>query len=165
MGTRKNKNSTLAKLSELAEERLKEQYSSIPDYAIPKKKYTDKTSNGLTKCVVDFVNFNNYQAERINSTGRQINTRKRINYGLGGSGTVRGAKWIKSSSQNGTADISATIKGRSVKIEIKCKATGDKYQSQAQKDYQTKVQQAGGVYIIVRTFEGFYNWYQKFTTS
>ena len=77
--------------------------------------------------------------------------------------TTKGVtKMIPGSSTKGTADISATIKGRSVKIEVKCAATGDRYQSDDQKAYQKAVESAGGVYIIVRDFESFYNWYNQF---
>ncbi len=68
-------------------------------------------------------------------------------------------EWIKSTTQNGTADISATIQGHSVKIEIKCKATGDNCQSEAQKEYQRQIEKSGGVYLIVTTFEDFYSWF------
>ena len=44
-------------------------------------------------------------------------------------------------------------------FEIKCKATGDNYQSEAQKKYQRQIENAGGVYLIVTTFEDFYNWF------
>ena len=150
------------KLQELAIRNLKEKYPNFPDYAIPKSKYTDKTANGLTKCVIDYVTFNGYQAERINSTGRQIDKRKKVKDVLGRNRTIGSVKWIKGTGQNGTADISATIKGRSIKIEIKCKATGDNYQSDEQKAYQKKIEQAGGVYVIARTFADFYKWYNHF---
>jgi hypothetical protein len=68
-------------------------------------------------------------------------------------------KWTPGQSTKGTADISATIRGRSVKIEIKQK---DK-QSEAQKQYQQAIENAGGVYIIVRDFDSFVEWYEKFT--
>ncbi len=112
-------------------------------------KYSDQTTNELTKCIIHCIQFDGYQAERINSMGRQITTK-----GV--------TKMIPGSSTKGTADISATIKGRSVKIEVKCAATGDRYQSDDQKAYQKAVESAGGVYIIVRDFESFYNWYNQF---
>ena len=129
---------------------FKKKQEANPNFPyIVKSKYSDNTSNTLTKCVIDCINLSGGQAERINSIGRQIKTK--------GS-----TKWIKGSGQIGTADISATIKGRSVKIEIKCKASGDKTQSEHQKKYQQAIEQAGGIYIIVRDFEGFYEWLNKF---
>jgi hypothetical protein len=58
--------------------------------------------------------------------------------------------------QRGTADISATIHGKSVKIEIK---VGKDRQSEAQKRYQEQVERAGGVYIVIRDFDQFEAWY------
>jgi hypothetical protein len=69
-------------------------------------------------------------------------------------------KWTPGQSTKGTADISATIRGRSVKIEIKY---GKDRQSDAQKEYQAAIERAGGVYIIVRDFDSFVEWYESFT--
>jgi hypothetical protein len=71
-------------------------------------------------------------------------------------------KWTPGQSTKGTADISATIRGRSVKIEIKY---GHDRQSQVQKEYQASIERAGGVYIIVRDFDSFMVWYDKFIQS
>jgi hypothetical protein len=57
--------------------------------------------------------------------------------------------------QKGSADISATINGRSVKIEIKMQ---DK-QSEAQRKYQEQVELAGGKYWLVRSFDQFLTYY------
>jgi hypothetical protein len=67
-------------------------------------------------------------------------------------------QYIKGTSTNGTADISATIKGRSVKIEVKI---GKDRQSDAQKQYEQDVIKAGGLYFIARDFDSFIEWYDK----
>lgn len=137
----------IAELKRLAMEATKQRCPSIPDRLITCRNYTDKTANGLSQMVIDFIRLKGGQAERIAVTGRHIRQ-------ADGS-----TKWIKSSMTIGTADISATIRGRSVKIEIKCAATGDNKQSEAQQRYQKEVEQAGGIYLIVRTFVGFWEWY------
>jgi len=58
----------------------------------------------------------------------------------------------------GSADISATIKGLTVMIEVKW---GRDRQSEAQKVYQAKIEKAGGIYLIIRKFEEFYDWYYE----
>jgi hypothetical protein len=68
-------------------------------------------------------------------------------------------QWIPSGSTKGSADISATIAGRSVKIEVKA---GKDRQSEAQKKYQADIERSGGVYIIARTFGEFLWWYESF---
>jgi hypothetical protein len=127
-------------------------------YIIPTK-YNDKTANGLTKAIIDWLNLNGCQGERINSTGRQIDNRKVVSDSMGFKKTIGSIKWIKGSGTNGTADISATIKARSVKIEIKI---GLDRQSQAQKEYQKSVESAGGIYIVAKDFQGFYDWFHQF---
>lgn len=143
------KSNAVKELEKLDFETKVKRYPSMRIENIPKTYFRDDSSNSLTDCVIRYIELNGFQAERINSTGRQIQT------GLK-------SRWVRGSSTKGTSDISATIKGRSIKIEIKCKATNDNIQSDYQKAYQKQIEQAGGVYIIVKTFEDFYNWYQNF---
>lgn len=151
------KSESVKKLENLAFENKIKKY---PNFLYPiKTVYTDKTSNGLTKCVIDYIKLRGYHAERINSTGGLKDNRTTSKDVLGNIRTVGSIEWIKSTTQAGTADVSATIQGRSVKIEIKCKATGDRYQSQAQIEYQKQIENAGGIYIVVRTFDDFYSWF------
>lgn len=148
-------------LEQLAKENFKTKHPTFPENCYPKFKYKDNSSNDLTKCIIDFIIFKGGQAERISSAGRIIDTRKTFVDVIDCKRTIGKAKWIKPTSTNGTADISATIQGKAVKIEVKCRATGDRYQSQAQIQYQKAIEQAGGLYIIARDFEGFYSWYLK----
>ena len=121
-----------------------------PD-CIPRPVYSDKTANGLTKMVIDWITLNGGQAERISNMGRYIDSSKVVTNVLGQRMKIGSGKFIPGAGTNGTADISAIVKGRSVKIEIKMK---DK-QSDAQKKYQESVERAGGIYYIVRSFDEF----------
>nr|MDQ3022693.1 hypothetical protein [Bacteroidota bacterium] len=76
----------------------------------------------------------------------------------GSTRTIGSTKWIKGTGTNGTADISATIKGRSVKVEVKI---GTDKQSSFQKKYQLDIENAGGYYFIARNFQDFYDWYLR----
>jgi hypothetical protein len=122
-----------------------------PDY-IPKTMYKDSTANGLTKAICDYINYNGYQAERINTMGTAREKKTTA-------GKVIGVTWTKGTSTAGSADISATIKGRSVKIEVKI---GKDRQSEAQKRYQENIEKAGGIYIIAKDFDSFVEWYENF---
>lgn len=133
-------------------------YPYVPLYSIPPYKYNDTTANGLTKCIIDFLNLNGFQAERINNTGRQIDNRKVVKDAIGNTRVIGSLEWIKGTGTNGTADISATIHGLSVKIEVKI---GKDKQSEQQREYQRQIEKAGGVYIIATSFEQFYNWHQE----
>lgn len=158
--TRYIKSEAVKALEELKFEEHKAKYPNFP-YPI-RPKYSDASSNGLTKCVIDFIKVKGFHAERINSTGSMRDNTKTITDVLGRKRTIGSVTWIKSTTQNGTADISATIKGKSIKIEIKCAASDDKYQSEGQKIYQKQIEASGGVYLIVREFSDFYNWFNTF---
>lgn len=129
--------------------------SRMPPEYIVRTKYTDKTANGLTKAIVKWINLNGYQAERISTSGRWVDNSKVVTDVLGNKKKIGSGKYIKGSGTKGSADISATIKGRSIKIEVKMK---DK-QSEAQKEYQKAIERAGGIYFIAKDFDSFYQFY------
>ena len=156
------KRSNKDKLNALMMEQLKQKYPNMPEAYIPKTDWTDNSANALTKCVIAWIQFNGGQAERISSQGQYREGAKiQVGSGIMAHTKQLPGKWTPGQSTKGTADISATIRGRSVKIEIKQK---DK-QSEAQKQYQQAIENAGGVYIIVRDFDSFVVWYDKFIKS
>jgi hypothetical protein len=140
-----------------AEQRAK--YHNVPDHGLKPIKYEDKTANGLTKCILDFLNISGHFAERINTMGRMVDSRKQVTDVIGRTKTIGTAKYIPTTGTKGSADISATINGKSVKIEVKI---GKDRQSQDQIYYQKRTEQAGGIYLIAKDFQGFYDWYLDF---
>jgi hypothetical protein len=156
------KRSNKDKLNALMMEQLKQKYPNMPEAYIPKTDWTDNSANDLTKCVIAWIQFNGGQAERISSQGQYREGAKiQVGSGIMAHTKQLPGKWTPGQSTKGTADISATIRGRSVKIEIKQK---DK-QSEAQKQYQQAIENAGGVYIIVRNFDDFVIWYNDFISK
>jgi hypothetical protein len=131
-----------------------------PDYVV-RTKFSDKTANGLTKAIVAFLKLNGCQAERISNMGRYIDDSKIVTDVIGFQRKIGSGKYIKGTGTNGTADISATIKGKSVKIEVKI---GKDRQSDAQKKYQADIERAGGLYWIAKDFDGFIIQYTLLTT-
>lgn len=112
------------------------------------KKYNDHTANKLTECIIDFLQIvKGMQAERFHSSGIPFIDPKTGNQ-----------KFAKPITTTGTADIHATIKGKSVKIEVKI---GNDTQSPAQKEYQRAIERAGGLYHVARNFASFSWWYKK----
>lgn len=124
---------------------MKRAHPKFPEFAIPPYKGNDNSANGLTQVILDFFEYNGWQAERITSSGRWLPDKK---------------IWIKSTSTAGTADISATLPvivngkkiGLSLKIEVKF---GKDRQSMQQVAYQNKIERGGGVYLIARDFDRF----------
>lgn len=146
----------LQKLEQLAFDAKLKKYPDHPYLVRPK--FTDKNANELTKSIIAFIKLSGGHAERINTTGRVIDQRRTFIDVVGIQRTIGGVKWISGTGTPGSADISATIDGKSVKIEVK---HGRDRQSEAQKKYQADIENSGGVYYIARTFQGFYEWYQS----
>jgi hypothetical protein len=139
-------------MHELKLQRYAITHPNYPQDYIPKTMYKDSTANGLTRAICDYINYNGYQAERINTMGTAREKKTTA-------GKVIGVTWTKGTSTAGSADISATIKGRSFKIEVKI---GKDRQSDAQKRYQENIEKAGGTYYIAKDFDSFVEWYEKF---
>lgn len=151
-----NKINPLSKLKSLKQEALIAKHPNFPPSAIPVPTYTDKTANGLTKMVIDWLQLNGHQAERINTMGVA-----RVNKGPKDESFNRNFTsviWTPSGSTKGSADISSVINGFSVKFEVKI---GKDRQSEAQRKYEADVKKAGGFYFIVKDFNQFYELYLK----
>lgn len=125
-------------------------HPNIPKYAIPHPKFDDRTANGLTRCIIEYIKIKGWQAERINTTGTPV-----VESGENGRRLV---SWRYGNTTKGSADISATIKGLSVKIEVKI---GSDRQSPDQKKYQQEIENAGGLYYVARNFAEFVKWYNE----
>ena len=135
----------------------KEKWPSLPDHCRILKLPSDGTTNGLTQCVIKWIQLNGHHAERISNMGRMVDTRKVVKNVVGQVGMIGSKKWIKGSGTNGTADISAIVRTKTGevipwKIEIKF---GKDRQSEVQKQYQNTIIRSGGRYSIVRDFDGF----------
>ena len=131
---------------------LKIKYPNVPDHCIPQPKYSDKTANGLTKCIKDFLNLSGYQAERISSMGRTIDKREIVTDVIGRRKQIGSLQYIPGTSTNGTADISAMYRGKSFRIEVKI---GRDKMSEAQIKYKKQVENAGAYYIIAKNYDDF----------
>jgi hypothetical protein len=110
-------------------------------YAPPKYPITTK-ANGLTLYILNYINWMGYRATRISTSGRVV-----------------GGKYIYGQTRRGTADISATIKGRSCMFEIK---VGKDKASEFQLKEQAKEKAAGGEYYFTHSPEQFFEQYDEF---
>ena len=147
-------------MKQLSELEYKNRYAdkpNFPEYAKHKRKYSDKTANGLTRCIVDFLNLSGHFAERISTTGRPLDKRKTVTDVIGRTRQIGQLTWIPGTSTRGSADISATVNGLSIKIEVKKRDS----QSDHQKIYQQKIERAGGLYWICRNFDDFIEKYNN----
>jgi len=124
-------------LTNLKLKELKAKCPSVPEYALTVPKYTDRTANGLTKCIIDFIELRGFYATRINTMGVYDTELQ---------------KYRKGTTKRGTADIHACIKGKHLSIEVKIGADA---QSMYQEQTEQEVIKSGGIYLIARTFDEF----------
>jgi hypothetical protein len=136
---------SLKQLSEMNQEATARRYPNVPDHALPKKKFTDTTANGLTKAIIEWLTLNGCWATRISSAGRYIASE---------------GKFIPSTTKKGTADIHAVIAGRHVSIEVKI---GKDRMSEAQKKVKQDVERSGGLYFVANDFDSFIKWFKVIT--
>jgi len=146
----------IRELERLANDEARRKHPDMPFLA--PRRYRDDTANGLMKCILDFLKLKGHQAERISCTGRYVDNSKVVSDVTDAKRRIGSKKWIPTSMQRGTADISAIINGYSVKIEVKI---GKDFQSEAQKQYQQQVKKAGGIYLITSNFEVFLDAYKQ----
>jgi hypothetical protein len=133
-GERYKKSAAVLQLEALANLQAKEK-KSCP--AIAKRIFRDDSANGLTKCIVKYIELRGGFATRINNTGI-------FNRRLG--------RFIPSTSKKGLPDIQALINGAFLAIEVK---KGKDRQSADQKKIEADINRSGGRYIIASDFQTF----------
>jgi len=100
-------------------------------------KFSDNSANALTKIIMQWLRIRGGFGARVNSQGTY---------------DPRKGRFIRSGSTKGASDISAIIKGRAIELEIKYGR--DKLRPDQIK-YKADVENAGGVYLVIKTFDGF----------
>lgn len=132
---------SIKQLETIAMEEARQRYPNMPHLA--PRTFRDDSANGLTKCIVSYIQLKGGFASRINSTGQYRPELRKYVYGTG---------------RKGLADIMATFKGKSLHIEVKI---GRDRQSEHQVKIQAEVEASGGLYYIARNFTDFKIWFDK----
>jgi hypothetical protein len=115
-------------------------------------------SNGLTKFITNYLTWQGHRATRINSTGRLIDGQQRQESGA----ILTVKKWIPGTTRRGTADVSSTIRGRSVMFEVK---VGRDRPSEYQLKEQELERKAGGEYFFTHDPDEFFAQYDSLFVS
>lgn len=154
-------NQSFKQLKELYLSDQRKRFPSVPEHGRCIPTYSDKTTNGLTKCIIDYIRLRGFFIERTGNEGRIIDN-NRVTYTdvIGRTRTIGNIRRIKSSGSLGTSDLKAVIAGRFVAIEIKCRFTNDRIRPDQLK-YKHLVEQAGGIYYIAQDFTSFFNWFNE----
>lgn len=146
---------TLKELSTAVWEAQCKQYPNVPPHAVPKKAFTDKTANGLTNAILEYFKLKGVKAWRQRSEGRYLPGAEITNV-LGQRITTRKGKFIPLGKAGGkfSADITGVWPPHGKRMEIEVKIGKDR-QSEGQKNFQKEIENAGGIYFIVRTWDDF----------
>jgi hypothetical protein len=137
---------TLKDLQRLALLRQHEKYPNVPIHALYVKPFKDTTANELTRSIEAFIRMSGHYADRINNTGIY---------------DKRTGRWRKGGTRKGIADIMAAknimIGDRKVAITVAIEVKiGKDRMSPDQERVKAEIEKAGGVYIIARTWDQFY---------
>lgn len=100
-----------------------------------------RKANGLTQAIVKFLLWHGHRATRVSSSGRMIKGR-----------------YIPGTTRKGAADLSSTIKGRSVMWEIKIGA--DRASPEQLREQELEIK-AGGQYFFIKSFQEFLEIYDS----
>lgn len=131
--------------------------STVPEHAQPRKKFSDKKANDLTKLVLAYFEFKKVKAWRQSSEGRYIQGRHYTDW-QGRKGQEKGMFIPRSKAAVGIGDVSFVIsngphKGRFGSCEIKI---GKDRQRPEQKQFQAEIEASGAIYFIAKDWESFY---------
>jgi len=113
--------------------------------AVIKPSYRDDSANGLTRAIIAWLKLNGYFAARINTMGT-------YNAKLG--------KYIRSGSTKGIADIQSVVNGLHISVEVKI---GNDKMRPDQLKVKSEIEKAGGIFIIVSSFDNFLEQIKKHT--
>lgn len=152
----------LEKLKEMIKEDQRAKYPTIPDHALTVNTFEKMSPEKREKKRIEkFLNLSKgCKGTIIENRGQRIDNRKVVKDSIGRQKVIGSVEFIGSGMRRGIADILAVINGRSVEIELKRHyKKGKDRQSVFQKEEQRKAEESGGVYIIVKDFEEFYQWY------
>ena len=130
----------LKELSQLADKLKAEKHPDIPPHVLVKKKFSDKTSNDLTRTIIwDMYWVREGVAYRINN-GAVYDKKRGI--------------YRKGIQRKGIPDIIGIINGQFIGIEVKI---GKDKQSAEQKEIQKEIIESGGIYFIAKSYDDYLN--------
>ena len=150
----------LEHLRQLLRQEQREKYPNLPEHAMSINSFDKLPPEKREKKRIEkFLNLTGHYAAIIENKGFRKDNRKTYTDAIGQTKTIGSVEFISSGMRRGIADLKAIIKGVPVDIELKrVYKNGKDRQSEHQKAEQAKVERAGGIYLIVESFEHFYEW-------
>lgn len=154
-------------LKEMIKEDMRKRYPSLPEHAISANTFeTMKPEKREKKRIEKFLNLSGNYGAIIENRGQRTDNRKVVTDVLGRQKVIGSVQFIGSGMRKGIVDVKAIIKGRAVDIELKREyAKGKDRMSDHQKEEMERVTNAGGIYMVVSSFDDFYQKYLKLIDS
>ena len=116
------------------------------------------TGNGLNRFALMFLKYMGHRATRVNVAGRLVEKSTKTESGA----VFMDKTWLSSSTRKGSADVSATINGRSCMFEGK--AGKDKPRPEQLREQELE-RKAGGIYEFFNSAEQFLEIYDKIISN
>jgi hypothetical protein len=146
------------KIREEAE--IKKNGSLMPFWARTGHKFkTVKKTGDLENLIKDFLNLQGFICDRTGVKGTKVSNKFTYIDSVGFQRTIGSDSWRFSSGTKGKADLSIQIYGLAVNMEIKI---GGDTQRDEQEVYEQRVIEDGGIYVIIKTFDMFIEWFDSF---
>jgi hypothetical protein len=115
MGNKKERAEAIKFQTELYLAKHRITHPHMPEYARKAPRYSDRTSSGLIKIIIDFLRLSGHTVERANNPGRYSDTREVFTDVVGRTRQIGSAKWRPEARQM-KADILTEINGRQIAI-------------------------------------------------
>lgn len=128
------------------------------------------SANGIRKAICNFMKWEGHHMEPTQTMGRPIQKHCQKFSLLSGKleKVSTGIEWQKGSGIKGSSDCKGHINHKNHKyaipLYIEIKWNKDKM-SDEQFLYQQLINDSGGIYIVVKTIQGFFEWYDIFLSS
>ena len=151
----------LQHLKQLILEDGKKRHPNMPAHAIAVNVWTTaKPEKRELRRICKFIELSGGIANITDSSAVRIDNRKSYVDSVGFNRTIGSVEFRKNPNfKAGHSDISAVWHGAALFIELKrIYSKGKDSQSKLQKVFEESVTQSGGTYVIVHSFEHFYEW-------
>ena len=115
----------------------------------------------LEKVIVNYIKMMGHSASKVSTQGTYLKGKKTVSTNVLGHKYVNqeSGKYMPGGGRKGASDISATVYGLSVMIEVKF-SKGDRL-SKEQKAYAAEIQNAGGFFMVAHRFEDFFEKFKE----
>jgi len=153
----------LSILKQMIIEEKRKQNPNIPErYLFADTFELSKPEKREKRRIEKFLLLKGHYAAIIENRGFRKSTKTTVFWDEGVGREIGEVTYQKSGMRKGIADIKATIKGKAIDIELKrIYEKGKDKQSNSQIKEQKLIETAGGIYVIVSSFDDFFRWYEN----